>query len=261
MKKSRLITGVTALALSLSLLSGCNVGTKTSQENRKINDSATKKVVNTGRGYITMRPISATPNTNTADQDLNRYTRERYNRYPSNYYGYNPRVAQPQAPNTTTPNTTSPKTTTPAPAIPDTVTPAPTPPTPSSNIAPIDSTLMQVVDLVNAERRKAGLSDLIMDTSLSSVAGTKALDMENKGYFSHLSPTYGSPFDMLRSFGITFRSAGENIAKGQRSAQQVVTDWMNSPGHRANILNSSYTHIGVGHTTGKNCWVQMFVRK
>ena len=65
--------------------------------------------------------------------------------------------------------------------------------------------------------------------------------MINKNYFDHTSPTYGSPFDMMKKFGISYRTAGENIAKGQRTPQEVMNSWMNSSGHRANILNSSFT--------------------
>jgi uncharacterized YkwD family protein len=115
----------------------------------------------------------------------------------------------------------------------------------------------QVVNLVNQERSKAGLQPLTMNNSLANVAMAKAQDMINNNYFSHQSPTYGSPFDMMRSFGITYRSAGENIAKGQRSPSEVMTQWMNSPGHRANILNTSFTQIGVAYYNG--AWVQEFI--
>ena len=119
----------------------------------------------------------------------------------------------------------------------------------------------QVINLTNVERRKKGLSDLKADTQLSNVAQKKAVDMQQNHYFSHTSPTYGSPFDMMRDFGVTYKSAGENIAQGQRTPQEVVTAWMNSEGHRANILNGNYTHIGVGfEDTGKH-WSQMFIGK
>ena len=85
--------------------------------------------------------------------------------------------------------------------------------------------------------------------------------MRNLGYFSHTSPTYGSPFEMMRSFGISYRSAGENIAKGQKSPAAVVNAWMNSSGHRANILNKSFTHIGVGYIADGSYWTQMFISK
>ncbi|HEY2495211.1 MAG TPA: CAP domain-containing protein [Paenibacillus sp.] len=114
----------------------------------------------------------------------------------------------------------------------------------------------QVLDLVNQERSKAGLSSLSMNEELSNVAMVKAQDMYNNNYFDHNSPTHGSPFDMMKEFGITFNSAGENIAKGQTTPTQVMNDWMNSPGHKANILNNSYTHIGIAYYN--NEWVQEF---
>jgi uncharacterized YkwD family protein len=119
----------------------------------------------------------------------------------------------------------------------------------------------KVVELTNQERAKNGLKPLALDTELSKVAREKSRDMQNKGYFSHTSPTYGSPFDMMKKFGISYRSAGENIAMGQRTPEEVVKAWMNSSGHRANILNSSYTHIGVGHIATGNYWTQMFIGK
>lgn len=116
----------------------------------------------------------------------------------------------------------------------------------------------EVVRLVNIERKKAGLSELKHNWELSRVARYKSEDMRDKGYFSHTSPTYGSPFKMMKSFGISYRTAGENIAKGQTTPAAVVKGWMNSPGHRANILNSSFTEIGVGYASG-NYWTQMFI--
>lgn len=117
----------------------------------------------------------------------------------------------------------------------------------------------EVVRLVNKERNLRGLNSLTMDWELSRVARYKSQDMHDKGYFSHNSPTYGSPFDMMSSFGIPYRSAGENIAKGQATPQAVVNAWMNSSGHRANILNSSYKKIGVGYFADGNYWTQMFL--
>ncbi len=120
----------------------------------------------------------------------------------------------------------------------------------------------QVLDLVNAERTKRGLNALTLDTKLSNVATLKSQDMINKNYFDHNSPTYGSPFDMMKQFGISYRSAGENIAYGQRSPQEVMNAWMNSEGHRKNILNSSFTKLGVGvakTSNGTLYWTQMFV--
>jgi uncharacterized YkwD family protein len=125
----------------------------------------------------------------------------------------------------------------------------------------ISATEQKVIELTNAERRKAGLKDLVGDTKLSSVAKTKSNDMQKNGYFSHTSPTYGSPFDMMRDFGVTYSTAGENIAQGQRTPEEVVRAWMNSEGHRKNILNGAFTHIGVGHDTTGNHWTQMFIGK
>lgn len=119
----------------------------------------------------------------------------------------------------------------------------------------------EVVRLVNVERRRAGLSELSYDWQLSRVARYKSEDMRKNNYFSHKSPTYGSPFQMMKSFGISYRSAGENIAKGQASPQAVVNAWMSSSGHRANILNASFTHIGVGYVADGRYWTQMFISK
>ena len=122
----------------------------------------------------------------------------------------------------------------------------------------------QVLDLVNAERTKRGISALTLDSNLSSVATKKSQDMVNKNYFDHTSPTYGSPFDMMKQFGISYRTAGENIAKGQKTPQEVVTAWMNSEGHRKNILNPNFTNLGVGiakDSKGTTYWTQMFIGK
>ena len=116
----------------------------------------------------------------------------------------------------------------------------------------------EVVRLVNDVRKANGLKPLLQDWQLSRVARYKSQDMRDLGYFSHTSPTYGSPFNMMKSFGISYKTAGENIAKGYATPKAVVDAWMNSPGHRANILNPSYTHIGVGFVASGNYWTQMF---
>lgn len=119
----------------------------------------------------------------------------------------------------------------------------------------------QVLELVNKERAKVGLKALTLSDELTNVATLKAKDMAEKGYFDHTSPTYGTPFEMMKRFGIQYRSAGENIAAGQMDAQEVMDSWMNSSGHRANILNSDYEQIGIGYYTGGRYdfyWVQMF---
>ncbi len=131
------------------------------------------------------------------------------------------------------------------------------------NIPGIDTTVLEyedeVIRLVNEIRVKNGLKALSKNWELCRVARYKSQDMVDKHYFSHTSPTYGTPFQMMKSFGITYRAAGENIAYGQRTPKEVVTAWMNSSGHRANILNSSYTQIGVGYVANGNYWTQMFI--
>lgn len=130
-----------------------------------------------------------------------------------------------------------------------------------TNETQITQEVRDVLDLVNQERAKNGLSKLTLSNEMTHVATMKAQDMRDKNYFSHNSPTYGSPFEMLQQFGIKYSYAGENIAGGQQSAQAVMTDWLNSSGHRANILNKNYTEIGIGYVKGGQYgtyWVQLF---
>jgi uncharacterized YkwD family protein len=135
----------------------------------------------------------------------------------------------------------------------------PSSPKPSTNTTSSGSSYAnQVVSLVNKERSQAGLSSLASDSALTSMALVKAKDMYSNNYFSHTSPTYGSPFDMMKSFGISFSYAGENIAMGQKTPQDVMTAWMNSSGHRQNILNPNFTKIGVAYYNGE--WVQEFTK-
>ena len=126
-----------------------------------------------------------------------------------------------------------------------------------------DSTVTQfeqeVIRLINEIRKENGLNELRYDWQLSRVARIKSQDMKDNRYFSHTSPTYGSPFQMIRDFGISYRTAGENIAQGYATPQAVVNAWMNSAGHRANILNSTFTTIGVGYVASGNYWTQMFI--
>lgn len=120
----------------------------------------------------------------------------------------------------------------------------------------------EMLDQVNQQRRQAGLSELRLSQELTKVADIKAKDMRDNGYFSHTSPNYGTPFEMMKEFGINYTTAGENIAKGQKSVETVMADWMSSEGHRANILNKNFTHLGVGYCTdasGNTYWVQMFI--
>jgi uncharacterized YkwD family protein/spore coat assembly protein SafA len=132
------------------------------------------------------------------------------------------------------------------------------------NIDNVKNVEVAVLKIVNEQRFSAGLKPLEMDWELERVARTKSQDMAVKNYFSHQSPTYGSPFDMMKQFGISYKTAGENIASGQRSPQEVMDSWMKSPGHRQNILKPDYTHIGVGYYRGGSyghMWTQMFITK
>lgn len=121
----------------------------------------------------------------------------------------------------------------------------------------------EVFDLINNQRTQNGLSALKLDTETLRVARIKAQDMVDNNYFSHNSPTYGSPFQMLNSFKISYKTAGENIA-GNSSNSSAVTAWMNSSGHKANILNSSFNYTGIGVVKSSKygkVYVQMFLGK
>ncbi len=152
--------------------------------------------------------------------------------------------------------------------VPDTDTPAPEQPTDppaddgSQEQTPqapetVSSLEQQVAELVNRERAAYGLSPLTLSAQLSSGARLKSQDMRDNGYFDHTSPTYGTPFEMMAQLGITYATAGENIAMGYSTAEAVVEAWMNSAGHRANILSENYTQIGVGYVDGY--WTQWFL--
>ncbi|RBW68314.1 CAP domain-containing protein [Bacillus taeanensis] len=116
----------------------------------------------------------------------------------------------------------------------------------------------QMVNLVNEERQKQGLHPLKVNTKLTEVARVKAKDMIENNYFSHQSPTYGSPFEMMKQFGISYRTAGENLA-GNQTVESAHQGLMNSDGHRANILNENYTEIGIGIVEG-GPYGKMFVQ-
>lgn len=131
------------------------------------------------------------------------------------------------------------------------------------NIDDIKAIENEVIRLVNLERSKRGLPALKANWELSRCARYKSQDMLKKRYFAHNSPTYGSPFTMMRNFGIRFTAAGENIAMGQRTPQEVMNGWMNSAGHRANILSTKYDQIGVGVAKAANgtlYWTQQFIK-
>lgn len=102
-----------------------------------------------------------------------------------------------------------------------------------------------IFNLVNEVRRNAGLAELKVDKELLRVARIKSQDMVDNNYFSHNSPTYGTPFQMIKNFGITYKSAGENIA-GHSTSKAAFEAWMNSSGHKANILGNSFNYTGIG---------------
>ena len=121
----------------------------------------------------------------------------------------------------------------------------------------------EVFNLINNQRTQNGLSALKIDSEVQKVARIKAQDMVNNKYFSHTSPTYGSPFDMLKSYKVSYNTAGENIA-GNSSNSGAVNAWMNSSGHRANILNKSFNYTGIGVVNSPKygkVYVQMFIGK
>ena len=143
------------------------------------------------------------------------------------------------------------------PAASSTETPAV--PVQSSDTATLSAYEQEVITLTNQYRVQYGLAPLSADTHLSEIARLKSQDMHDKGYFDHNSPTYGTPFEMMKQFGVNYRYAGENIAMGYRTAKSVVEGWMSSPGHRANILNANFTKIGVGYVADGNYYTQMFI--
>ena len=120
-----------------------------------------------------------------------------------------------------------------------------------------------IFNLVNEARRNAGLNELKLDKELLRVARIKSEDMVDNNYFAHNSPIYGTPFQMIKNFGISYTSAGENIA-GHQTAKQAFDAWMNSSGHKANILSSSFNYTGIGVVNSPQygkILTQMFIGK
>ena len=133
----------------------------------------------------------------------------------------------------------------------------------STETSNMNSDEKEVFDLINKQRTNNGLAALKNDSKVQRVARIKAQDMVDNNYFSHTSPTYGSPFDMLKSFKISYKTAGENIA-GNSSNSSAVTAWMNSSGHKANILNSNFNYTGIGVVSSPKygkMYVQLFIGK
>lgn len=187
-----------------------------------------------------------------------------------------PTIAPTTAPTiapTTTPSTVPTVAPTTAPTTVPTIAPTTTPttiptiaPTTAPTQAPSTNSAMEqeVLKLVNAERAKNGLSALSWAEDLAKVSRAHSQDMISRSFFSHTNPDGQSPFDRLRSNGISYRTAAENIAYGQKTAAAVMNGWMNSSGHRQNILNKNVKEIGVGavkNQSGTVYWTQMFVAR
>ena len=133
----------------------------------------------------------------------------------------------------------------------------------SSQNVSMSSDEKEIFNLINKQRTNQGLAALKIDNEIQRVAKIKAEDMVTNNYFSHTSPTYGSPFDMLKSFKISYKTAGENIAANSSNVG-AVNSWMNSSGHKANILNSNFNYTGIGVVSSSKygkIFVQMFVGK
>ncbi|MDX3521884.1 CAP domain-containing protein [Streptomyces scabiei] len=127
--------------------------------------------------------------------------------------------------------------------------------------AGLHRTATEVIILTNGERAGAGLPPLSPDARLTAAAQAHSADMVARSFYAHTSPDGGEPWHRAAAAGSTHRSVGENIACGQRSAAEVVRGWMDSPGHRANILKPDFTHIGVGFVGGGEAgtyWTQLF---
>jgi len=144
--------------------------------------------------------------------------------------------------------------------------PQPEPAQPAPQPAPTTSLTadeQQMVNLVNQERTSRGLEPLQVDMQLVKLARMKSQDMIDNNYFSHTSPTYSSPFEMMKNNGVSYRTAGENLA-GAPSVTTAHTNLMNSDGHRKNILSPNFTHIGIGIVNGGpygKMFTQLFIGK
>lgn len=174
---------------------------------------------------------------------------------PGYYGGYRRIPATPKQPAPTKPAPAQPtpnNPTTPAPSKP------PVTPPPTSGLTAEEA---KMVNLVNQERANQGIKPLSVNMSLVTLARTKSQDMVVNNYFGHISPTYGSPFDMMKNAGISYKTAGENLA-GASTTEIAHQNLMNSPGHRANILNTAFNQIGIGIASGSrygNIFTQMFI--
>jgi uncharacterized YkwD family protein len=225
----------------------------------------TSDKANVRTGVSNNTPVLQTQNKNSTLDVLNKVGDFYAVQLPNNQIGFVPQEdckaivaedkepAAPPSPQGTAPQgTTTPQ----GPTTPKT-------PTAPTNTGSLNAAEQQMVKLVNEARAQNNLPALKVDTALANVARTKSQDMMDNNYFSHNSPKYGSPFDMMKSFGIKYVQAGENIA-GNQTVVAAHNALMNSPGHRKNILSPDFTHIGIGVTKGGtygNMFTQMFVSK
>lgn len=119
-----------------------------------------------------------------------------------------------------------------------------------------------ILNLINKERTSVGVKPLILNEKLNKLAKIKSNDMSQNNYFGHNSSTLGSPFNLIKKDNIKYLTAGENIAKGQKTPLEVVSSWMNSSGHRKNILNPNFQEMGIARDShNKNIWTQLFIGK
>ncbi|WP_052431050.1 CAP domain-containing protein [Robinsoniella peoriensis] len=166
------------------------------------------------------------------------------------------------APETNVPETNAPETEAPETNVPETNAPetnAPETNAPETDGSQDVSAARKVADLVNQERAKAGLAPLEVKVNLQTAAQLRAKEIEKS--FSHTRPNGSSFSTVLSENGVDYRGSGENIAWGQRSPEEVMNGWMNSDGHRANILNKNFKYIGVGYhvnSNGTGYWTQLF---
>ncbi|WP_077799311.1 CAP domain-containing protein [Streptomyces sp. JHA26] len=151
------------------------------------------------------------------------------------------------------PATTAPKPTT---AAPKPTASAPSPATTGGTEA--SGAVAEVVELVNAERGKAGCSPVKVNATLTEAAQKHSEDMAASGTMSHTGSDGSSPADRITGAGYSWSSYGENVAYGYSTPEQVMQGWMNSPGHRENILNCSFQEIGVGLAQPGSYWTQDF---
>ena len=174
-----------------------------------------------------------------------------------------PQLPEVELPDVNIPENNNPGTGNPDTNVPEVETPEqekPETPEQEENNSSVHAYVLRIVELVNEERAKAGLNPVTLKEDVTAAAQVRA--MESEISFSHTRPNGTSFASALKEAGVSYRGAGENIAWGQKSPEEVMRGWMNSAGHRANILNEKYTAIGVGYhqnNKGVNYWSQLFI--